>query len=248
MSWFYLRGKEQTGPVEDAVFAEMVERGEITPETYVWRQGFANWQRLHEVQHLMPRQAVQGDSLGGMAACAECNSLENTDDMVRYQNAWICAKCKDVYFQRLREGAALPNRHVYAGFWIRFGAKLIDGLILGAMSFGVSFLMTPMVTNTEALSAGWVLINAFTSSLGIAYTTWFVGRMGATPGKLACGLRIIRPDGGKVTYLRAFARCFAEYLSSIALGIGYLMVAFDEQKRALHDHICDTRVVRVSRT
>jgi len=48
----------------------------------------------------------------------------------------------------------------------------------------------------------------------------------------------------KVTYLRAFARHFAEFLSGIILGIGYLMVAFDREKRALHDHICNTRVIK----
>ena len=61
---------------------------------------------------------------------------------------------------------------------------------------------------------------------------------------MACGIKIVTADGGKVTYLRACARHFAEFLSAIILGIGYLMVAFDREKRALHDHICNTRVIR----
>jgi uncharacterized RDD family membrane protein YckC len=44
---------------------------------------------------------------------------------------------------------------------------------------------------------------------------------------------------------RAFGRYFAKILSAIILGIGYIMVGFDSEKRGLHDMICDTRVIRV---
>ena len=71
-----------------------------------------------------------------------------------------------------------------------------------------------------------------------------VGRHGATPGKMAWGLKVIRADGGTVSYGRAFGRFWAQLLSGLLLGIGFIMVAFDDEKRALHDHICDTRVIR----
>lgn len=83
-----------------------------------------------------------------------------------------------------------------------------------------------------------------TWSIHIAYPTYFLGKYSATFGKMACGLKVVRPDGEKISYARACARFFAEFLSSIILGIGYLMVAFDEERRALHDRICDTRVVK----
>ena len=55
---------------------------------------------------------------------------------------------------------------------------------------------------------------------------------------------MLRTDGGRVTYLRAFARSAAEILSVLILYVGYIMAGFDEEKRALHDRICSTRVVR----
>ncbi len=58
------------------------------------------------------------------------------------------------------------------------------------------------------------------------------------------GLRIVRSDGSRVSYLRALGRHFAEFISALILYIGYIMVAFDSEKRALHDHICDTRVIQ----
>ena len=77
-----------------------------------------------------------------------------------------------------------------------------------------------------------------------AYDTWFIGKYGATPGKMACKLKIVVEDGSRVSYLRAFGRHFAKYLSAMILLIGYIMAAFDDQRRTLHDRICETRVVR----
>jgi uncharacterized RDD family membrane protein YckC len=72
-----------------------------------------------------------------------------------------------------------------------------------------------------------------------------VGKYGATVGKMAAKIKIVNADGTPVSYGKAAGRYFAEILSSMICGIGYLMVAFDnEEKRALHDRICNTRVVR----
>jgi len=91
-----------------------------------------------------------------------------------------------------------------------------------------------------------VILNLLLMAIQAAYVTFFVGRYGATPGKMAGRLRVVTADGGKVTYLKAFGRHFAEFLSSMILGIGYIMAAFDDQKRTLHDRICNTRVVKTS--
>jgi uncharacterized RDD family membrane protein YckC len=61
---------------------------------------------------------------------------------------------------------------------------------------------------------------------------------------MACNLKVVVEDGERVTYMRAFGRHFAKLLSSMILAIGFIMAAFDDQKRTLHDRICETRVVR----
>jgi uncharacterized RDD family membrane protein YckC len=81
-------------------------------------------------------------------------------------------------------------------------------------------------------------------AINCCYETFFVARLGATPGKMALGLKVVRPDGGPVGLGRAFGRYFAKFLSMIILGIGYIMVGFDSEKRGLHDMICGTRVVK----
>ena len=84
----------------------------------------------------------------------------------------------------------------------------------------------------------------FSVALGLAYESWFLVNKGATPGKMVLSLQVARADGGQITWSLAIGRHFAKMLSGIILGIGYILVAFDGEKRALHDMICNTRVTK----
>jgi uncharacterized RDD family membrane protein YckC len=169
-------------------------------------------------------------------------------DMIRFGDSWVCAGCKPNYLQMLRQGLQKPGELCYAGFWIRFAAKVLDGLAVSAISFLVSL---PFAFAGAGVGEGGA---AAFANVGIgllaqlilpaAYTVFFIGRYRATPGKMACGLVVVTADNGNVSYTRALGRHFSELLSSLILCIGYLMIAFDDQKRSLHDRICDTRVVR----
>jgi uncharacterized RDD family membrane protein YckC len=77
----------------------------------------------------------------------------------------------------------------------------------------------------------------------IVYEVYFISTKGATLGKMALGVKVISSDGGPVSSATALGRYFAKILSGLILMIGYIMAGFDEQKRALHDHICNTRVI-----
>ena len=178
--------------------------------------------------------------------CSVCNKAFPREDMVRFGPSLVCAACKPMYVQMLEQGSSQPGSFRYGGFWIRFVAKFIDGLIIGVVNLLISFLISLPITSpndpSSALIAGGVSTLA-NFAFAIAMTTWFLGKFGATPGKMAFGLVVVHPDGRSISYGRAFGRYFAELLSSLILGIGYIMAAFDDEKRALHDRICDTRVV-----
>jgi uncharacterized RDD family membrane protein YckC len=194
--------------------------------------------------------------------CAQCGQPASLDSFARFGDALICANCKEIYLQKLREGVA-PNQPVfqYAGFWIRFVAALIDGIILGVAGSAVQLLLLgsafapfmhirPDAPPEEALAAFGAMMGTLALSMligtaiGACYEGFFVSRVGATPGKMALSLRVVRPNGGPVSLGRAFGRYFAKWLSSITLLIGFIMAGFDSQKRAMHDMICDTRVVK----
>jgi len=174
-------------------------------------------------------------------SCSECGMVYFDDELIQFGDALVCGKCKPLFVQKLREGVTVAGEMVYAGFWIRFGAKFIDGIILGIAGFTLGFFGGLILRHAVAVA---VIENVLSFALSIAYATYFMGRYGATPGKMACGLKVVRSDGEKISYGRACGRFFAELVSSITLTIGYIMAAFDEEKRALHDRICDTRVIR----
>ncbi|MDP8990319.1 MAG: RDD family protein [Acidobacteriota bacterium] len=155
--------------------------------------------------------------------------------------------------------AAVAGRH-YAGFWIRLVAKLIDGIILGVAGL---ILFIPVLLmfgggvgllGMRGLGDGALLGPAMVGALGISRLVWlavstfyevyFLSAHGATPGKMALGLKVIRADGGPLSPMLAVARHFAEWVSAIIFMLGYIMAGFDAEKRALHDRICETRVIQ----
>ncbi len=184
--------------------------------------------------------------------CSECGQPRPAGELARFGDRLICPVCKDSYAQKLREGVAPATAMVYAGFWIRFLAVLIDGIILFVVDTILNFAI--LGTSAARLATNPAGVGAAMSSIGLiwlisvaiqcAYETYFIGKMGATPGKMAMGLKVVRPDGSPVDYARAAGRYFAKILSAIILFIGYIMVGFDSQKRGLHDMICDTRVIK----
>ncbi len=184
--------------------------------------------------------------------CYECGKIVDQTAMIQYSGSWICADCKPAFMQKLKEGVGVTGSLHYAGFWIRFAAKFVDGIILNIVNYILGMvLITPILgapTQTGPAGATVAMGVLFTTigiqfAVQIAYSTYFVGKFGATPGKMACKLKVVTPDGGNVSYTVALGRCFAEILSSLVFLIGYIMAAFDEEKRALHDRICGTRVV-----
>lgn len=152
---------------------------------------------------------------------------------------------------RQRQGftEAQPKQKIqfpeYAGFWIRFCATIIDCIIILLASYIIQLL-----TGIELMQAWYDGENSSLQSdlylclIFIFYPTITTGSsLQATLGKKVLGLKVIRPDGSRITYLRAFGRFWATGVSCIILYIGYIMAAFTNQKKALHDMIADTRVV-----
>lgn len=182
------------------------------------------------------------------AACVHCGKFTFTDEMIRYGGSWVCADCKSTFFQKLKEGAVMPDELRVAGFWLRFCAFFIDNILLQVVSSSINiFLGVPIFGSGPDETPDFAMIAVGTLlgfAIAVTYETWMVGKFGATLGKMALGLRVVQPDGSPITYMRAFGRYWAKILSGIACYIGYIMVAFDDQKRGLHDRICETRVIR----
>ena len=180
-------------------------------------------------------------------SCAVCKGRFAQSQMVRFGDKLVCASCKPTYVQMLAMGMGNSGDLRYAGFWIRFGAKFIDGIILWVVNFVISMGTTLLISTQKSpqMAVAAAIINVVIQfGIGIAYNIYFLtGNNQATPGKMACGLKVVTAEGDRITPGRAVGRYFSELLSGMILMIGYIMAAFDDEKRTLHDRICNTRVV-----
>lgn len=200
--------------------------------------------------------------------CTSCGRQFPANQLTQVGSALICASCYPAYAQQVAAGitpAPVAMNPVmygprYAGFWIRFLARFIDWIVLGivgliiriplglliggsAMTMGASgdpaaaLAALPMILAASGIA---IVLNIV---IGVIYEAYFLSTRGATLGKMALGLKVIRADGAPVTSSLAVGRYFAMWLSGMILMIGYIIAGFDDQKRALHDHICSTRVI-----
>ena len=188
--------------------------------------------------------------MGGQGVtCANCGQMFAQTEVVFIGSSYVCAGCKPIFLQRMREGSAGGAMGVrrYAGFWIRFGAYIIDAIIVGIAAnivvIPITFAMIRINDNPMANLGLQGILVLFQIALACGYFGYFLSTKGATPGKLLLGLKVIRSDGSGLSFARGASRYLAQIVSSIILLIGFIIAAFDAEKRALHDHLCDTRVV-----
>ena len=123
---------------------------------------------------------------------------------------------------------------IYAGFFRRYAAALIDALIMivPSLFIGGSVAVIP-------LSFGLGLV------LGLLYKPVFESSvMAATPGKALMGIVVQSEDGQTLTYKKAVIRYLCSYLSIAIMGIGYLMQPFTSRRQTLHDMLSEAVVIR----
>jgi len=122
----------------------------------------------------------------------------------------------------------------HAGFWLRFFAFIVDAVILSIFNWIiVSILGEGSIYQVLATLVGWLYFAGLESSSGQA--TW---------GKRLFNLKVTDVEGNQISFARATGRYFAKFISSIILLIGYLMIAFTEQKQGLHDKLANTLVLK----
>jgi uncharacterized RDD family membrane protein YckC len=154
----------------------------------------------------------------------------------------------------------LPESY-YGGFWIRVAAYVIDGLLVSVVTLPIFFLtIFPSVasvihqaeTNQEP---GPEVVAALIGSIGFFALIAFCGHWlyealltssswQGTVGKRILRLKVTDDRGNRIGFGRATARFFAKILSGWIMYVGFIMVAFMERKRGLHDVICGTQVLR----
>jgi uncharacterized RDD family membrane protein YckC len=118
-----------------------------------------------------------------------------------------------------------------AGFWRRFAASIIDGLLIWIVTV-IALLVFG--------SAAYVLYLV----LQIGYFTYFHGSSGQTPGDAALSIRVVgKDDGAPIGYGRAFVRWLVSIISGWIIVLGYLWMLWDGEKQTWHDKAANSVVV-----
>jgi len=106
MEWYYVESGQRVGPLSSEQFEQAAASGKIAPHTLVWKEGMAEWQAYSAVA---PAATGVPPIAGTVANCAECGQVFPTAEMISYQNSYVCAGCKRIFFQRIQEGAPMSG-------------------------------------------------------------------------------------------------------------------------------------------
>jgi len=156
--------------------------------------------------------------------------------------------------------AGLGGGPVLAGWWRRAGAQVIDGVIIsiGAAVLLAAFAAAGATADTDGglaavVVAGLLAVLAF-SIVALLYAPFLMARTnGRTLGRMATGIRVIRADGQRMSFGYAVVRevlvkaLLIGVIASATIGIAWLLDVlwplWDEENRALHDFVVNTRTI-----
>ena len=249
-NWYYADAERQRqGPLSAEELALRFHQGKLRLDTLVWREGLADWQPLRSFTgelalHQSPSETFYTPVEATPAAApASAAGTPLADSVYAPPSAAL-------------EGAntaVLGGEVVYAGFWKRVAANIIDSVVIGLVGGIIGAIIGGILGAALGMNGGlggggFLAIQLITNLVSIVitagYYAWFHSSTNrATLGKMAIGIKVVRSDGEAISFLRGIGRYFGFLLSSLILGIGLLMAAFTERKQALHDMLCDTLVV-----
>lgn len=138
-----------------------------------------------------------------------------------------------------------------AGALLRLSAWLVDRLLVGSLwgllaCWGVVAYLswTRWPPDFLGLAALVGILLVWGIALHAAYLVVFIGSCGQTPGKMLCGIAVVRRDGAPAGYGRALLRWIGAWLAALPFGLGFVGVLVTAERRGLHDWIAGTRVIR----
>ncbi len=262
--WYYSdHERNRLGPVDAQALVELHDNGRMAPDTLVWREGMDQWQPWRTVSHEVLRTGTDTGTDTGASATAGTAVATGYDPYNTATAVTAPAVEASPYAPPTSTLADLSGFQgggevVYAGFWKRAAAYLIDAFAVGmvtwivqmvvmAMFFGVS--AGAMAGDSAALMAGGmmgILVGMIIVPIAlnaVYFAAFHASSKQATLGKMAVGIKVTDDDGQRISFARGIGRYFATILSSLILCVGYIMAGFTERKRALHDMVCNTLVV-----
>lgn len=152
----------------------------------------------------------------------------------------------------------------YAGFASRLVAFVLDTVIISVSIVSTSWFLTtslnmlqggvilrslakfsPLIQNANFVLTHPITQGAATATFVVVYFIFFWTTIGQTPGKYILGLRVVSHDGKRLKLFQAVVRYLGYYLSGLLVGLGFLWILIDDQRRGWHDRLAGTCVIYV---
>ena len=102
MHWYYEERGQQIGPITEEQFQDALRAGRISDATLVWNETLSNWTAYGLLPHRPPVLPPQSPNVP-LQNCSQCSKMFPQQDLIQYGGLWVCANCKPVFFQRLKE-------------------------------------------------------------------------------------------------------------------------------------------------
>lgn len=184
------------------------------------------------------------DVAEGVRRCTRCGGTYCPDCLVAIHDLPYCATCKTEQLMDVRSGVD-RSRVTYGGFWQRFGAYIIDYIIqiipIYAI-FGVLMVITGFSGAKEP--SPWILLGYIPALLvPICYEALMLQTRSQTVGKMALKLKVVRPDGSRISAGQAWARAVMRLILGCLIIGDYIPFFFTDQKTTLHDMVAGTVVI-----
>ncbi len=224
-AWYVALNNQQLGPFPLDTLRQMAAAGTLGPATLAWRSDLPGW-----------RQA---------------SSLPAFSDFWPHQVTpppFMPAAAPQAY--PYYAGPVMP---LYAGFWKRVAASLIDGILLtvaGALIGGILgfFMGAAMAASGSDMTSVQLATGVVGYIIGIIinwlyYTLFESSAKQATPGKLLLSIKVTDLSGQPIGFGRANGRYWGKIISGLTLCIGFIMAGFTEKKQCLHDMMAGCLVI-----
>jgi len=137
----------------------------------------------------------------------------------------------------------------FAGFWCRFAAYTIDGVIIGFVMNSLYWFIRNQLQLGTSFDFSENMTNVIFSLLNVIFCWCYFSGMESSPlqatlGKWLVGIYVTDIEGNRIGFGKATGRFFSKIISGIILTVGYWLAGFTEKKQALHDMIAGCLVLR----
>lgn len=266
--WYYSNAQKQpNGPMPMAQLREAMFAPGWYERALIWRDGWPQWRPWKEVAAELGIEIpvhAEVTAPPPAPAPAPAPAPQPAAPPARPAAAASAAPAPPARPQAPARApaAALPagpipeHEMVYAGFWRRLIALMLDSILLSIIITPIAGIGGAIAVPMIAASAGsggdpgaglFVFMALFYGFMFLVTVGYFVmlerSASGATLGKRLMGIRVVDRNGERIGFGRALGRFFAKFLSSLPANLGYLLAAFTGRKQALHDFVAGTLVI-----